>query len=248
MSRATVLGWPLLTAAARQNLLPCSTPLPQTDPCVHCCGLRCLQRCTASLLQGHPFTISISTKPNTGECTSLPRCTPVHVGLTARGLATGYQHHSNTHHTMPFPPSWATRLAVGTPPQTFQAMMDTGSGLVWLPSKGCGTNCSQGLPADAGFDASASSTFHSVGCDDPSCNASFCQECACSTSQPGSCGYSLEYMEGGTAVGAWVQDSVQLPGLVLADKANASLKFGLQQGTTGNLQQQNIHALIGAWC
>lgn len=125
-------------------------------------------------------------------------------------------------------------------------MMDTGSGLVWLPSKGCGTNCSQGLPADAGFDASASSTFHSVGCDNPSCNASFCQECACSTSQPGSCGYSLEYMEGGTAFGAWVQDSLQLPALVLADTASASLKFGLQQGTTGDLQQQNIHALIGA--
>lgn len=124
--------------------------------------------------------------------------------------------------------------------------MDTGSGLVWLPSKGCGTNCSQGLAADAGFDASASSTFQPVGCDDPSCNSTFCQECACSTSQPGSCGYSLEYMEGGTAFGAWVQDSLQLPALVLADTAKASLKFGLQQGTTGDLQQQNIHALIGA--
>jgi hypothetical protein len=46
-------------------------------------------------------------------------------------------------------------IQVGTPPQSFLSILDTGSNLFWIPSIECGNNCNNGNY----FDKSASSSF-----------------------------------------------------------------------------------------
>ena len=153
----------------------------------------------------------------------------------------------------PPPPRWATEIALGTPPQRISAMIDTGSGLVWLPARGCGAACSQGLPPGAGLDATASSTFAAVPCDAPACGTDYCEACSCGEgSAPGGCTFANAYMEGAKSFGDFVQDRLALPAWTAGPRAptqpaNATLAFGLQQGATGALLQQSIPALIGGW-
>lgn len=149
---------------------------------------------------------------------------------------------------------WAMQLELGTPAQTVSAMIDTGSGLVWMPVMGCGAACSKGLASDAGFDAAASATFAPVACDAPACSTGYCEDCSCSGSPaPGeggaannTCGFDLSYFEGAQSFGDLVQDQLELPRLLDSSQGNASLVFGLQQGATGALLQQSVPALIGA--
>lgn len=72
---------------------------------------------------------------------------------------------------------FVTGLQFGTPPQTVQLLIDTGSGITHLAGKGCGSSCGLGLPPTAGFDAAASSTAERLPCDER-CS---CPQCECQT-------------------------------------------------------------------
>ncbi|EIN13192.1 acid protease [Punctularia strigosozonata HHB-11173 SS5] len=54
---------------------------------------------------------------------------------------------------------WFGNITVGTPPQTFSVVFDTGSGGLEIPSTACGAACAK----QRQFDASASSTFVDLG-------------------------------------------------------------------------------------
>ena len=98
-------------------------------------------------------------------------------------------------------------VSLGTPPQTFDLIVDTGSTLAYVPCKDCGASCGKhevrgrGLPVfplvsvcshppalcvcaqDPFFSPDVSATYRSVPCSSPLCTASFAQRCqlgACS--------------------------------------------------------------------
>lgn len=50
-------------------------------------------------------------------------------------------------------------ISVGTPPQTFNVIFDTGSSNLWIPGKSCGTGCG----SHPMYDSSTSSTYESNG-------------------------------------------------------------------------------------
>ncbi|EMS56884.1 Aspartic proteinase nepenthesin-1 [Triticum urartu] len=78
---------------------------------------------------------------------------------------------------------------IGTPPQRAEALIDTGSDLIWTECFACSQCVKQGLPH---YNASKSDTFHPVSCNDALCLAS--QEHWCR--QDGSCAFAAFYGAG----------------------------------------------------
>lgn len=87
--------------------------------------------------------------------------------------------HSPPLHHSPLPSAgvFVTGLQFGTPPQTLQLLIDTGSGVTHVAGRGCGSSCGVGLSPSAGFDAQGSSTAQRVPCDEQ-CS---CPQCECQT-------------------------------------------------------------------
>uniref|UniRef100_A0ACD5TZK1 Uncharacterized protein n=1 Tax=Avena sativa TaxID=4498 RepID=A0ACD5TZK1_AVESA len=86
---------------------------------------------------------------------------------------------------------------IGTPPQRAEALIDTGSDLIWTQCSTClqgrGSSCvKQGLPL---YNASKSGTFHPVSCNDTLCLAN--QEHSCA--KDGSCAFAAFYGAGDAA-------------------------------------------------
>ncbi|KAM3336662.1 hypothetical protein ACQJBY_030593 [Aegilops geniculata] len=78
---------------------------------------------------------------------------------------------------------------IGTPPQRAEALIDTGSDLIWTQCSTCSQCVKQGLPL---YNASKSDTFHSVSCNDTLCLAN--QEHSCR--RDGSCHFGAFYGAG----------------------------------------------------
>ncbi len=72
---------------------------------------------------------------------------------------------------------FVTGLQFGTPPQTLQLLIDTGSGITHVAGRGCGSSCGVGLSPEAGYDSQASSTAQRLPCDER-CS---CPQCECQT-------------------------------------------------------------------
>ena len=100
---------------------------------------------------------------------------------------------------------------VGTPPQKFTVIADTGSTLLAFPCKGC-SSC--GAHLNPKFDVSKSSTVQSVPCAGNHCTT-------CSHNH---CGYHQSYAEGSSLAGVYYKDLVWLGG------ASSSVAEGHQYG------------------
>ncbi|KAI5001304.1 hypothetical protein ZWY2020_025954 [Hordeum vulgare] len=101
---------------------------------------------------------------------------------------------------------------IGDPPQRAEALIDTGSDLIWTQCSTCGLKGScvkQGLPY---YNASKSDSFHPVPCNDTSCLANRKHSCR----RDGSCAFGAFYGVGvargsiGTEVFAFQNGSVRL--------------------------------------
>ncbi|KAK1421585.1 hypothetical protein QVD17_24045 [Tagetes erecta] len=66
-------------------------------------------------------------------------------------------------------------LAIGTPPETYSAIMDTGSDLIWTQCKPCTKCFNSPTPV---FDPTKSSSFSKVSCSDSLCKALPTSDCA----------------------------------------------------------------------
>lgn len=129
-----------------------------------------------------------------------------------------------------------TGLDVGTPSQSVQLLIDTGSGVTHVASKGCGSACGLLLPPTVGFNASASSTAQALPCG-ARCS---CPQCTCSTQGAGgpSCVYSLRYVDGSSSSGGLISDVIDWAGRPVEQL------FGLEARQTGKVQGQSIQGLL----
>ncbi|XP_057873965.1 aspartic proteinase nepenthesin-2-like [Cryptomeria japonica] len=80
-------------------------------------------------------------------------------------------------------------LAVGTPSVSFEAIVDTGSDLIWTQCMPCHDCYKQATPI---FDPSKSSTFSAVPCNAPLCRALGFQQSGCNPD----CSYAYQYSDG----------------------------------------------------
>lgn len=146
---------------------------------------------------------------------------------------------------------YAMDLALGTPPQTFRLIVDTGSTIAYVPCAFCGEEC--GLHIGRPFQPSASSTSDFIGCVSATC-ATFCgtRRCGCrpaleflgkaqfSGPRLAVCSYERRYQEHSSSEGILVRDVCSIPGL-----PQAKVGFGCELRETGMIKSQNADGVVG---
>lgn len=141
-----------------------------------------------------------------------------------------------------------TELQLGTPPSKFYVQVDTGSDLLWLNCASCTTcptSTDLGVPLQL-YDPASSSSSSIIHCGDETCKA--VSSAGCQTGQP--CSYVLEYGDGSSSQGYYVQDTLQLDivaGNQSAKSGNATVFFGCGTTQGGELQQaeQALDGIMG---
>uniref|UniRef100_A0A803L4Y0 Peptidase A1 domain-containing protein n=2 Tax=Chenopodium quinoa TaxID=63459 RepID=A0A803L4Y0_CHEQI len=124
-------------------------------------------------------------------------------------------------------------VAIGTPPNQFYAIMDTGSDLVWTQCKPCEECFDQSTPI---FDPSQSSTFSKM-----SCSNDLCQALPSSTCQDG-CQYMYTYGDYSSTQGVLATETFTFGG---SDKVSVpNIGFGCGADNEGNGFNQGA-GLIG---
>lgn len=100
------------------------------------------------------------------------------------------------------PGSYSMSISIGTPPQKFIAIADTGSDLVWIQCAAC-TECFQ--QSSPRFEPTNSSTYKNLGCS-TECTALGSNEIQCTPQ----CTYSYQYGDQSNTAGDFAQDTVSL--------------------------------------
>ncbi|KAH9536108.1 hypothetical protein CY35_17G089600 [Sphagnum magellanicum] len=115
-------------------------------------------------------------------------------------------------------------IAIGTPPQTFTTIMDTGSDLVWTQCDPCNECYPQ---KDAVFNPAASSTYQLLSCTSPLCLE--LPSTACTGAN--ACEYGYGYGDGSITEGYFSSDSVSFPANV---GTVPNIAFGCGVANEGN--------------
>lgn len=127
---------------------------------------------------------------------------------------------------------FAAEIMVGTPPQRFSLIVDTGSSITALPCAEC-SSC--GEHANPRFRPAASRTFEPVGCGE--------RDFGCTSCQGGACAYHVVYQEGSSYSGYLATDVVHLG----AGGACAALRiaFGCATTESGHFRFQQADGIMG---
>ena len=123
-------------------------------------------------------------------------------------------------------------LKVGTPPQTFSLIVDTGSSVTAIPCTGC-RDC--GLHTNPRFEPESSLTFRQAPCG----GSLYCTSCT-----RGVCGYRVSYQEGSSYSGFLARDVIRL-GVRGACVAIESFPFGCSTEETGLFTSQQADGIMG---
>ncbi|XVF39843.1 hypothetical protein PTKIN_Ptkin01aG0064700 [Pterospermum kingtungense] len=125
---------------------------------------------------------------------------------------------------------YTTRLWIGTPPQKFALIVDTGSTVTYVPCSSC-SRC--GKHQDPRFQPDLSSTYQPVKCN-PSCN--------CDSEQK-QCTYDRRYAEMSSSSGVLGEDVVSFGNE--SELVPQRAVFGCENMETGDLYSQRADGIMG---
>lgn len=126
------------------------------------------------------------------------------------------------------------KIAVGTPPVEFSAVVDTGSDLMWLQCSPCQRCIEHDSPL---FEPNKSSTYRAIPCNSQSCNyPDFDSGCLPnSLSNNESCAYSATYGDGTKSIGILSTDTISFPSADATQPSFPSSTFGCGYDQQGHL-------------
>ncbi|XP_030538914.1 aspartic proteinase 36-like [Rhodamnia argentea] len=125
---------------------------------------------------------------------------------------------------------YTTRLWIGTPPQKFALIVDTGSTVTYVP---CSTCDQCGRHQDPKFQPELSSTYQPVKCN---------IDCSCDDDRA-QCIYERQYAEMSTSSGVLGDDIVSFGNL--SELAPQRAVFGCENVETGDLYSQHADGIMG---
>ena len=130
-------------------------------------------------------------------------------------------------------------VSLGTPPKSFQVIVDTGSTLTYVPCVDCGSNCGEHTGAPK-FDPDSSETCERVRCGTEDCH----DVGGCAAGGSDACEYSKSYAEHSSVHGRLVKDKVHLGG-TLDEGDGLDVVFGCTTRETGSIHGQVADGLMG---
>ncbi|KAG6557918.1 hypothetical protein Mapa_000096 [Marchantia paleacea] len=113
---------------------------------------------------------------------------------------------------------YTMEITLGSPPQKFIAIVDTGSDLTWVQCKPCAEDQCFKQP-NALFDPSTSSSYHTLKCDDKRCR-DLVYSLPCEDSPGGDCQYVLSYGDSSRTRG-----NISLETITLTTSTGSQAKF-----------------------
>ncbi|XP_059452475.1 aspartic proteinase PCS1 [Corylus avellana] len=178
--------------------------------------------------------ISVSLRPNTSS-TALNPSLVSQARRNPRLRTPQYNYKT----TFTYSVALIVRLPIGTPPQTQEMVLDTGSQLSWIQ---CHNKAPRKPPPTASFDPSLSSSFSVLPCNHPICKPrvpDFTLPTSCDQNRL--CHYSYFYADGTLAEGNLVREklsfsrSLVTPPLALGCSQDSSESKGILGMNTGRL-------------
>ncbi|XP_073150880.1 aspartic proteinase 36 [Henckelia pumila] len=137
-----------------------------------------------------------------------------------------------------------TKVRLGSPPQEFNVLIDTGSDVLWVACSSC-NDCPQNSGLGIAFnffDPASSSTVSSISCSDNICASlvhTLSAECSAEYNQ---CGYSLHYEDESGISGFYVNDLIYFDtilGTSLIANSSAPIVFGCSTSLFGDLTKSD---------
>ncbi|KAL2622693.1 hypothetical protein R1flu_002898 [Riccia fluitans] len=132
------------------------------------------------------------------------------------------------------PGGYSMEISIGSPPQKFIAVADTGSDLVWLQC----AQCNPCFQSNADFNPSLSSTYEPLGCG-ASCDILEGSLLTCSPS----CQYTYGYGDNSTTIGDFSSETVWLTDGAGANVSITNFLFGCGLQNVGTFD--DINGLVG---
>ncbi|KAK9670310.1 hypothetical protein RND81_13G193200 [Saponaria officinalis] len=125
---------------------------------------------------------------------------------------------------------YTTRIWIGTPPQEFALIVDTGSTVTYVP---CNTCDQCGNHQDPKFQPDLSNTYHPVKCN---------PECTCDAEND-HCTYERQYAEMSSSSGILGEDLISFGNM--SELTSQRAVFGCENAETGDLYSQHADGIMG---
>ncbi|KAK8945660.1 Aspartic proteinase PCS1 [Platanthera guangdongensis] len=179
-----------------------------------------------------PMVLPLFFSPPNSSLRSMPLSPPIH--LHRRDLmeksSSSINARMRLHDNLLTNGYYTTRLMIGTPPQEFSLIVDTGSTVTYVPCSSC-EQC--GNHQDPRFEPDMSSTYQPVKCS---------RSCTCDVEEK-QCTYERQYAEMSTSSGLLGDDIVSF-GMESALQPQRAV-FGCGTSETGDLFNQHADGIMG---